>query len=131
MAETQEQLNPGDKMTDGTVYAGLSPDTGRPIYTTPADAAHNVTFKAAHEYAAGLAAHGHKDWRVPTRDELNVLFENRAAIGAFDVSGSDKAGWYLTSEPYDETYAWGQRFSDGYRGFDFKDLGASLRCVRG
>src|ERR1051326_3458720 len=59
-------------------------------------------------------------------------FEFRGqAIGPFDVSGSEKAGWYLTSEAYDEAYAWGQRFSDGYQGFDFKDLGASLRCVRG
>ena len=131
MAQTRNELTPGDKMPDGTVYAGLSPGIGRPLYTTPADPPLTVTFKSAHEYAARLDAHGHKDWRVPTPDELNVLFENRAAIGAFDVSGSEKAGWYMTSEASDETYAWGQRFSDGYRGFDFKDLGASLRCVRG
>ena len=131
MAETQPESTPGHKMPDGTVYAGVSPETGRPLYTTPADAAHNVTFKTAHDYAAGLDAHGHKDWRVPTRDELNVLFENRMAIGAFDLSGSEKSGWYVTSEALDETYALGQRFSDGYQGTDFKDLGASLRCVRG
>lgn len=131
MAETKNELSPGDKMPDGTVYAGISPETGRPLYTTPADAPVTFTFDKAHDYAAGLDAHGHKDWRVPTNDELNVLFDNQAAIGAFDLSGSEKAGWYVTSEASDETYACGQRFSDGYRGTDFKELPASLRCVRG
>src|SRR4051812_25965700 len=28
-------LSPGDKMPDGTVYAGVSPDTRKPMYTTP------------------------------------------------------------------------------------------------
>src|SRR5437868_10026201 len=28
----------GDKMPDGSVYAGISPDTNQPIYTTPKDA---------------------------------------------------------------------------------------------
>jgi hypothetical protein len=29
---------PGDRMEDGAVYAGISPETGKPMYTTPADA---------------------------------------------------------------------------------------------
>src|ERR1039458_10259614 len=28
----------GDKMPDGTVLAGISPDTNKPMYATPADA---------------------------------------------------------------------------------------------
>ena len=131
MAQTQNKLSPGDKMPDGTVYAGISPENGQPLYAEPVDPMQSFTYDRALAYAAALNAYGHKDWRVPTRDELNVLFENRAAIGGFDLSGSEKAGWYLASEEYDETYSWGQRFSDGYQGFDFKDLGASLRCVRG
>src|SRR5438552_817465 len=31
-------LKPGDRMADGTIYAGVSPDTGKAMYTTPADA---------------------------------------------------------------------------------------------
>lgn len=131
MAETQPELTPGDKMPDGTVYAGISPETGRPLYTTPADAQRTLTYDAAQEYAAGLNAHGHHDWRVPAAGELNVLFTNRLPIGAFDLSGSEKSGWYVTSEAFDQTYALGQRFSDGYQGTEFKALPASLRCVRG
>src|SRR5271163_4912245 len=84
----------GDKMRDGTVLAGISPDTNKPMYATPADASLTMTFNEATEYAAKLDAHGHKDWRVPTKAELNVLFNNRAAIGGFDISGSTPAGRY-------------------------------------
>ena len=73
-------------MPDGTVLAGISPDTNKPMYATPADASLTMTFNEAQEYAAKLDAHGHKDWRVPTKAELNVLFNNRAAIGGFNVS---------------------------------------------
>jgi hypothetical protein len=34
---------------------------------------------------------------VPNKGELNVLFNNRAAIGGFDESGDDPAGWYGSS----------------------------------
>jgi hypothetical protein len=30
------QTKPGKKMPDGSVYAGLLPDTGKAMYTTPA-----------------------------------------------------------------------------------------------
>jgi hypothetical protein len=83
----------GDKMPDATIFAGVSPDTGKPMYTTPADAPLTMTFNDASDYAKKLDAHGHQDWRVPNQDELDVLFNNRAAIGGFDVSGSDPAGW--------------------------------------
>src|SRR5712691_7330547 len=85
------------RMPDGTVYAGISPATNEPMYATPNDAPLTYTFNQAQKYAAKLDAHGHHDWRVPTKGELNVLFQNRAAIGGFDESGSDPAGWYWSS----------------------------------
>jgi hypothetical protein len=63
------------------------------MYATPADAPLS-TFNKAKEYAAKLVAHGHQDWRVPTKNELNVLFHNHAVIGGFSVTGSYPAGWY-------------------------------------
>ncbi len=96
-ANTNQAPAPGDKMPDGTVFAGMSPDTNKPMYATPADASLTMTFNEAKEYAARIDAHGHKDWHVPTKAELNVLFNNRAAIGGFNVSGSNPAGWYWSA----------------------------------
>src|ERR1017187_165709 len=121
---------PGDKMPDGTVYAGISPDTHNAMYATPADAPLTYTFNQAQKYAEQLDAHGHKDWRAPTKAELNVLFKNRAAIGGFNESGSYPAGWYWSSSQNHDFIAWGQRFSDGYQGYNSKINASSLRCVR-
>src|SRR5436309_1585218 len=49
----------GDKMPDGSVYAGTSPDTNKPMYATQADAPLTMKWKQAMEYAAKLDAYGH------------------------------------------------------------------------
>jgi hypothetical protein len=56
-----------------------------------------MKFNEARDYAQGLntqKAHGHDDWHVPTKAELDVVFNNRAVIGGFNVTSSDPAGWY-------------------------------------
>jgi hypothetical protein len=119
----------GDKMDDGTIFAGFSPDTNKPMYVTPADAPLTYTFNQAKEYAANLDANGHKDWRAPTKGELNVLFKNRAAIGGFNETGSYPAGWYWSSSQ-NGAGAWAQRFSDGFKYHGDKGNVSSVRCVR-
>jgi hypothetical protein len=123
-------LTIGDRTPEGTVYAGVSPDTGKPIYVTQTDAPLTMTFNAAKEYAAKLDAHGHQDWRVPTKDELNVLGWNRAAIGGFNETGSDSAGRYCSSSQDVFYVAWQQRFSDGQRRHNSQIDRSSLRCIR-
>lgn len=52
-------------------------------------------------------------WRLPSKDELNQLFENKDTIGQFTE------GFYWSSTNADDTVvigsAWGQRFSDGFQ----------------
>jgi hypothetical protein len=125
-------LEVGATMPDGTVYAGTSPDTGKPMYATPKDAPLTCTFGEAANHAAKLDAHGRRDWRVPTKAELNVMFQNRAAIGNFDTSGSDHVGWYWSSSrDYFNDYAWAQHFVDGRQYDIHRVLHSALRCVRG
>jgi hypothetical protein len=130
-AASAEALKVGASMPDGSVYAGVSPDSGKPIYATPKDVPMRCNFNQAADFAANLDAHSHKDWRVPTNAELNVLFANRAAIGGFDTTGSNPAGWYWSSSRINLT-AWAQRFSDGSQDLNILRVDASLlRCVRG
>lgn len=107
---------PGDKMPDGSIYAGISPDTGKPMYTRDEDQGFG-TFGSGTSGFEGFAArsqyHGHNDWRVPTKAELNVLFNNRTAIGNFDLSGEDGFGSYWSATRSGKSATWGQRFSDG------------------
>ena len=130
MPATAKEAEPGDRMNDGTVYAGISPDTGKPMYTTPADAPLTYTFNQAQKYAANVDEHDHQDWRVPTKNELNELFNNRAAVGGFNETASGPWGWHWSSSQDLAGYARGQRFRDGYRENFYKNIDASLRCVR-
>jgi Protein of unknown function (DUF1566)/Sulfatase-modifying factor enzyme 1 len=120
----------GDKMPDGTIYAGISPDTGKAMYVTPADAPMTTKWREAMDYAAKLNTHGRQDWRLPTQGELSVLFNNRAAIGGFDVTGSYSAGLYWSGTQDDRWAAWGQRFSDGDQFGNDETNHSSVRCVR-
>jgi hypothetical protein len=125
----------GAVMKDGTIYAGISPDTGKAMYAMPADAPLIMSFNEAGEHAKTIniqKAYGHDDWRVPTKNELNVVFNNRAAIGAFNVSGSFRAGWYWSSSPdYYDSFGPAQRFNDGQQSYLFyKASPLSVRLVR-
>jgi hypothetical protein len=131
-AKEDVQMSVGTRMSDGTVYAGISPDTHKPMYATPSDAQGTYTFNQAAKYAQNLDAHGHHDFRVPTIQELKVLFQNHAAIGGFDTSGSDPTGYYWSSLQDDDLPdgAWLRNFDDGFPGVFKKNLVSSLRCVR-
>jgi hypothetical protein len=120
----------GEKMPDGSVFAGISPDSGKPIYAMPQDAPQPMKWDEAMKYAKDLDAHGHQDWRLPTKGELNVLFNNRAAIGGFNVTGSYPEGWYWSASEATRWYAWVQRFSDGSQNVLYKITRSAVRCVR-
>lgn len=135
MAAQKAGPEAGDVMRDGTVFAGISPDTGKPMYAAPVDASPMMmNFKAAAQYARELDVGGKKDFRVPTQDELKVLFDNRekgALKGTFNLSGSYPEGWYWSSTPVIQDNAWVQRFSDGAVNDYWQVLRSRVRCVRG
>ena len=122
----------GGRMADGTVYAGISPDTGHKLYTTPADAPGVYTWSQAIDYCRTLSAFGHEDWHMPSLGELAVQFANRTDIGGFNETGRLKgaSGYYWSSLQVTDDAAWGQLFSDGFHENFDKNQASSLRCVR-
>ena len=111
MTEESKSLKVGDRMPDGTIYAGISPDTNRPMYLSPFDQfaffdtqslrysdIDKISLSEAFETAGRKDHHGHKDWRIPTLMELSVLFNNRAAFGRiFNATNANEGGKYWTS----------------------------------
>src|SRR5947207_581062 len=106
-------LEPGHIMKDGSIYTGKSPDTGKDMYVASKDAPLMMNFNDAVEYAKTLDMHGRKDWRVPTKAELNVLFENRekgALKGTFNLTDSNSSGWYWSATRYGGALAYAKCF---------------------
>ena len=63
-------------------------------------------------------------WRLPTKDELDILYRNKYEIGGFAKY------YYWSSTESDEYGAWSQNFKSG-RQYDYsKDGRCSVRAVR-
>ena len=124
----------GDVMKDGTIYAGISPTTKQPMYAAPTDAPLTMEFNDAAEYASTLEIGGKQDFRVPDKEELNVLFKNRkkgAPKGTFNLTGSFDGGCYWSSsESEDAPSAEGQMFKDGSQSLYSLNSSNAVRCVR-
>ena len=63
-------------------------------------------------------------WRLSTKDELNMLYENREEIG--DFAGT----LYWSSTELDNPSAWVQNFFNGYQYFSNKFNLYYVRAVR-
>jgi hypothetical protein len=91
-------------------------------------AAPNPAPTTAPEYCYLLEAHGKDDWYLPSKDELNVLYTNKDAIGYF----STVAYWSSTEIPSANGRHCAQSFSTGsqdcsnYEGWRDEHF----RCVR-
>ena len=63
-------------------------------------------------------------WRLPTKDELNMLYENKKEIGGF--ANVD----YWSSTEYGNLNAWIQDFYSGLQFFNYKGVTSYVRAVR-
>jgi len=78
----------------------------------------------AADICANLTLGGYGDWFLPSKDELNILYINKALIGGF---ASD---WYWSSSEYSNYFAGGQRFSDGSISALNKEFPHYVRAIR-
>ena len=62
--------------------------------------------KVAEGYRGGVFS----DWRLPTKEELNLVYQNLRKPGIITGTGDD---WHWSSSQYHSTIAWAQRFGDG------------------
>jgi hypothetical protein len=82
----------------------------------------------AAKLCADLNAHGHTDWYLPARNELNVLYTNLAAIGGFDTRVGTSSYWSSTDAT--NATAWIQIFFNGFQLSNNKNNTHAVRCAR-
>lgn len=163
----------GAVCSDGTVYAGLSPDGAVKMFTTRCDfgqtwngtsctgtrlpqtwnngssnytttgytndntgkansaALSALSTAAAVHYAArvceDLSQDGYTDWYLPSRNELQVLYNNNAVIGNFTAN----TFWSSTASGSYGNGAFQRNFSNGVERDDYSQAVPNyIRCVR-
>ena len=63
-------------------------------------------------------------WGLPTKDELNVLYQNKDKIGGFASST------YWSSTENDYNFAWFQYFYNGFQNYGNKNGTYYVRAIR-
>ena len=76
---------------------------------------------------------GYHDWVLPSKDELNILYNNRNIIGGFasvTTPGTAINAKYWSSSEFDLHYAWSQDFSSGGQAYVGKSTIYGARAIR-
>ncbi len=71
-----------------------------------------------------LVLNGYSDWYLPSKEELNLVFQNRSAIGGFASS------YYWSSSESNPDGAWVKHFYNGSQYDNMKNNTYNVRAVR-
>jgi hypothetical protein len=129
----------GQKITDGSVFAGLTADGKQQIYAMPTDLDVTMTFNDAAKAVERLNDKntlGHNDWQIPVLENVRAMQKNQnegALKGTFNANNKWSACdhpdryWSSTEDGDYSSLVHGVRFSDGYEDWYPKD-GNRLNC---
>jgi hypothetical protein len=89
----------------------------------------------AAQRCVALIINGYSDWFLPSKEELNLMYErlHLQGIGDFGQPTNDEwwmNWWYWSSSQDDDDHAWNQSFDDGYQGHNYKDTEYKVRAIR-
>ncbi|MGK0390467.1 MAG: hypothetical protein ACI94Y_003220 [Maribacter sp.] len=118
---------------------GLWPELGGYVFWVSSDGKHGLVaetqdqglfgwYEAQNEISNpinhSLDSSKFRDWRMPTKYELNEMYLQRNAIGGFAVD------WYWSSTELVSSNAWLQFFNGGNQDYDDKYSNGYVRAVR-
>ena len=93
----------GNNTTTNAVRDGI----GAGMYNTERIIANQSTGSYAAQLCANYQGGGYGDWYLPSKYELNLLYQQRTVVGGFAIA----AYWSSSENHYN--YAWGQNFGNG------------------
>jgi len=73
------------------------------------------------------------DWYLPSKEELNLMYQNKATIDSTATANSGSgfaSAWYWSSTETNLNDAWGQNFGNGGQSFGGKHDTVRVRAVR-
>jgi hypothetical protein len=100
---------------------------GRYLEAAPQGSERKLNWNDAMTFCEALNIGGYNDWRLPDKNELNLMYQNLKTKGMGGFTGD----WYWSSSENENSVAWHQRFSDGGQRYNYsKDNTDSVRAVR-
>jgi len=124
---------------DATYTIGLWPELGGYVFWISADGKHGLVAETVDQgtniwYEAqnlisnpsnhSVMGQNFRDWRAPSKHELNEMYLHRLAIGGFANY------FYWSSTENGSSNEWGQNFNNGYQGYVSKGNSNYVRAVR-
>ena len=85
----------------------------------------NADFSVAAKVASNYRGGGKSDWFLPSKDELNLLFENRSAVGK-----NFSAAQYWSSSQDSSVLSWTLDFDSGALSADVNGIDRHVRPIR-
>ena len=110
---TGDGTNAGD-MNTSLIYAAQLPDNQNGVFAA----------KICADYSFTLGGVIYGDWYLPSKHELNLLFQQKAIVGGF--SNTD----YWSSTEIDANESWSQYFYDGFQSGYAKNGLLLIRPIR-
>jgi len=93
-----------------------------------ADGVNNSYITPAASACEDFATGSYNDWFLPSRNELNQLYINRAAVNS--AGGNLGINRIWSSSQGNNSFAWFQDFMDGYQYANFKNIIFNVRAIR-
>jgi hypothetical protein len=95
------------------------------LEAAPASAEFEATWDDAMERCRTMSIKGLTGWRLPDKDELNLIYVNMQDYRSF------RSKRYWSSSEYDSSSAWAQRFGDGSQANSYsKSSRLYVRAIR-
>jgi hypothetical protein len=82
------------------------------------------TATTAASIADAYMLNGYDDWFLPSKDELNLLYQQKDVVGGF------ASFYYWSSSEYNSDFAWLQSFIVGFQDYRSKSYALRVRAVR-
>ena len=105
---------------------GNNSDGWQYLEAAPADTEFNADWSTAIQRCKELNVSGISGWRLPTKEELDLMYRNLKVNGLGDFQET----WYWSSSQYDTSAAWIRYFVDGQQDGGYKLYTLRARACR-
>lgn len=124
IAATSDQSTGAEYGCMGSLHGATGTDNGTGLANTVAKASGCAQAGIAAKLCNDLVLNGYDDWYLPSRDELNLLYLQKAVVGGF--TGDP----YWSSSEGTADYAWFQSFDNGQTFHYNKNYSNRVRAIR-